>query len=97
MCNFVMNDPTPAFVLWGEALSVIYNEAAIQVLLERHPMVMGLPLKEVYPEVWDQISILIHKVQQTGRAVRVEDVPMLLQRRGRMEECFFFFSISTNC
>jgi PAS domain S-box-containing protein len=91
MVNFVMHDPTPAFVLWGKELSVIYNEAAIQVLLDRHPQVMGLPLQEVYPEVWDQISILIHKVQKTGRAVRVEDVPMLLNRRGRMDECFFSF------
>jgi len=91
MANFVMNDPTPAFVLWGKDLSVIYNEAAIQVLLDRHPRVMGLPLQEVYPEVWDQISILIHNVEKTGKAVRVEDVPMLLNRRGRMDECFFSF------
>lgn len=91
MANFVMNDPTPAFVLWGKELSVIYNEAAIEVLLDRHPRVMGMPLQEVYPEVWDQISILIHKVQKTGKAVRVEDVPMLLNRRGRMDECFFSF------
>jgi PAS domain S-box-containing protein len=91
MANFVMNDPTPAFVLWGKKLSVIYNEAAIEVLLDRHPRVMGLPLQEVYPEVWDQISILIHKVEKTGKAVRVENVPMLLNRRGRMDECFFSF------
>lgn len=91
MCNFLMHDPTPAYVLWGPELIVIYNEAAIQVLLDRHPRVMGMPLHEVYPEVWSQISILIHKVQKTGKAVRVEDVPMLLKRRGRMDECFFSF------
>lgn len=91
MANFVMNDPTPAFVLWGKELSVIYNEAAIEVLLDRHPRVMGLPLKDVYPEVWDQVSLLIHKVQKSGKAVRVENVPMLLNRRGRMDECFFSF------
>lgn len=91
MCNFLMNDPTPAYVLWGKELIVIYNEAAIQVLLDRHPRVMGLPLQVVYPEVWDQISILIRKVQKTGKAVRVEDVPMLLKRRERMDECFFSF------
>ncbi|KAE9988896.1 hypothetical protein EG328_005606 [Venturia inaequalis] len=91
MINFVMNDPTPAFVLWGKELSVIYNEAAIEVLLDRHPRVMGMPLQEVYPEVWDQVAILIHKVQRSGKAVRVENVPMLLNRRGRMDECFFSF------
>ncbi|KAF2814929.1 uncharacterized protein BDZ99DRAFT_515692 [Mytilinidion resinicola] len=91
MCNFLMNDPTPAYVLWGSELIVLYNEAAISVLLDRHPRCIGLPLQEVYPEVWDQISILIRKVQKTGKAVRVEDVPMLLQRHGRMDECFFSF------
>ncbi|KAF2501573.1 hypothetical protein BU16DRAFT_203150 [Lophium mytilinum] len=91
MCNFLMNDPTPAYVLWGSELNVLYNEAAISVILDRHPRCMGLPLQRVYPEVWDQISILIHKVQKTGKAVRVEDVPMLLQRHGRMDECFFSF------
>jgi hypothetical protein len=55
MCNFLMNDPTPAYVLWGTDLIVLYNEAAIQVLLDRHPRCMGLPLQEVYPEVWSQV------------------------------------------
>jgi hypothetical protein len=62
MCNFLMHDPTPAYVLWGKELILIYIEAAIQVLLDRHPKMMGKPLQEVYPEVWDQILILIRKV-----------------------------------
>src|SRR5262245_26722691 len=40
-------------VMWGPELAYIYNDQCIPRLGEKHPAAMGMPLRQVWPEVWD--------------------------------------------
>lgn len=46
----------PAFVCWGRALTTLYNDAAVATLGARHPLALGRPYAEIFPETWDDLK-----------------------------------------
>jgi PAS domain S-box-containing protein len=49
---------------------------------------------EVWPEAWDTVGPMLQSVLETGRATRSDDLLLLLERNGFIEECYFTFSYS---
>src|SRR5687768_8826624 len=55
--NICLNSKFPMFVWWGEKLLVFYNDAFIPLAGEhKHPMYLGHPAKEQWPEIWNQLA-----------------------------------------
>lgn len=44
---------------WGPELTFFYNDAYMPFLGARHPQALGLPMREVWPEIWDELSVLV--------------------------------------
>ena len=85
----------PAMIVWGPELTKIYNDGYRPTLgTEKHPGALGAPAAQVWPEVWDEIGPLFDSVLRTGAPSWDEDLPLLVQRNGFVEECFFTFSYS---
>lgn len=85
----------PVLVVWGPELVKIYNEAYRDFLgPEKHPRAMGAPAKEIWPEIWDIIGPKFDMVLATGGSTWDENVPLFIERHGRIEECFFSYSYS---
>ncbi|HRE02060.1 MAG TPA: SpoIIE family protein phosphatase, partial [Ilumatobacteraceae bacterium] len=85
----------PILVTWGPDLIKIYNDGYRQILgAEKHPLALGSPAKEVWPEVWDYIGPLFDSVMATGIPTWAEDEELVLHRSGFAEECYFTFSYS---
>lgn len=88
-----MADPTPTAIMWGDSLTMIYNEGFTEFAGAKHPKLMGgTPIVE-YAEVWDAIfaSIIKHG-RETGKATRHEDVCLFLLRHGYLEEVFVTYT-----
>lgn len=92
--DLVLHTRFPATLLWGPDLVLIYNEAYIPLIGDKHPAALGAPAREVFPEVWDTIGPMLETILDGGAATWVEDAHLPLLRRGYVEECWFTFSYS---
>lgn len=84
----------PMIVMWGPELAYVYNDACIPHLGDKHPDVLGLPLRLVWPEVWEELRPLASQVMSGGGATWSADKPLFLFRHGYLEEAYFTFSFS---
>ena len=82
-------------VLWfGRDLFLIYNDAYLSILGEKHPAALGAPGREVWWELWDVIGPMLAGVMETGAATWSDDQRLLLMRHGFREEGYFTFTYS---
>lgn len=84
----------PATLLWGPELVLIYNEAYVPIVAEKHPASLGRPAREVFPEAWEVIGPLLGGVMAGAPATWTEDAPVPIARHGRLTEAYFTFSYS---
>ena len=92
--SICLNSAFAILVWWGPELVMLYNDAYIPVIANKHPNAMGCPGKAVFPEIWDTIGPMLESVLQQGKGVRADDLLLFLERNGYPEECYFTFSYS---
>lgn len=86
----------PMAVRWGSDFVMIYNDGYRPILGDKHPWALGLPFRDVWPEVQPQLAPL-HEAILTGNrsAVFAEDLLLRIQRHGNeWEDARFTISYS---
>jgi serine phosphatase RsbU (regulator of sigma subunit) len=92
--DVMMSTRFPITLLWGPEFVLVYNDAYVPLIADKHPEALGRPAREVFPEAWDVIGPMM-RAARTGRGPTwVEDEYVPLHRRGFLEECYFTFSYS---
>lgn len=82
-------------VLWiGDQLRLIYNDAYIPMLGDKHPAALGSAAADVWRDIWDVIEPLLDGVVTTGKATWSDDLKLMLVNDGRRRERYFTFSYS---
>jgi signal transduction histidine kinase/serine phosphatase RsbU (regulator of sigma subunit)/anti-sigma regulatory factor (Ser/Thr protein kinase) len=81
-------------VFWGPGLIAIYNDTYAPMLGSKHPRAMGMPLREIWPEIWGEIGPMLDVVVRKAQATWSEDQMLMLERNGFAEEAYFTFSFS---
>ena len=92
--DLVLRSKFPMTLLWGPDAVLLYNEAYVELIRDKHPYALGRGAQEIFPEIWDQIGPLIDQVMNSGEAVYIPDAVLPLRRRGFLEECYFKFCYS---
>ena len=90
--DLMMHTPFPVSLLWGPELRMVYNEAFIALIGDKHPAALGRPVHEVAPESFHVVGPMLQSVLAGEPAILVRDVLVPLHRRGFLEECHFTFS-----
>lgn len=93
MCNFLMSDPRPAAMYWGQSRVVMYNEPYVSVTGQKHPGMMGKPFPEAWPEIESVFKKTFDKAYETGTASTMDDARFYIERHGYLEETYFSLSI----
>ncbi|KAF2663979.1 hypothetical protein BT63DRAFT_444408 [Microthyrium microscopicum] len=89
MVLLIMADPLPAVVYWGDETTIVYNEAYVPLIGQKHPDLQGQDPKIGFAEVWDTFAKIIRDGQETG-LTHVGDRQMLLFHRfGFLEETYY--------
>ncbi|KMO39037.1 hypothetical protein VQ02_10785 [Methylobacterium variabile] len=83
----------PMFVAAGPELAFLYNDAYAEILGDKHPAAMGVRFRDIWPEIWSDIAPFIDTAM-SGRATWVENMPLVMHRRGYDEQVWFTFSYS---
>lgn len=93
MVALMENSKVPMWLGWGPSLCMIYNAAYIELLGNKHPDAMGQPIREVWSEIWPDISELI-ATTMSGEGICADDMPLLVKRKDVEEQAYFSFSYS---
>jgi signal transduction histidine kinase/CheY-like chemotaxis protein len=83
-------------VLWlgADDLFVVYNDAYIQILGDKHPAALGRRGRFVWWDIWDPISPMLASVIATGEATWSHDLMLPMMTGGRRRERYFTFTYS---
>ncbi len=91
LVSLMLGSQQPMFVVWGPAQILLYNDPYGEILGRKHPGAMGQPFLDVWSEIRDD---LIPIVEQTyaGKPVQMDDITLIMHRKGYAEETHFAFS-----
>ena len=83
-------------VLWlgAEDLFLVYNDAYIQILGDKHPAALGRRGRFVWWDIWEPISPMLASVIATGEATWSHDLMLPMVTAGRRQERYFTFTYS---
>jgi PAS domain S-box-containing protein len=70
----------PMFIAWGPERATVYNAAAADLIGDRHPAMLGAPIRDVFPEIAPLIGEIAEKAEQ-GETVLKEAYPVDLASR----------------
>jgi PAS domain S-box-containing protein len=80
---------------WGPDLTFLYNDTYARMTLgKKHPWALGRPAREVWREIWSDLSPRIETVLRSGTATWDEALLLFLERSGYREETYHTFSYS---
>ncbi|HEX8446931.1 MAG TPA: response regulator [Sphingomonas sp.] len=91
--TLMLDSGFPMFIAWGPELTFLYNDAYSAILGTKHLAALGRPFHAIWAEIWNDIAPLIDKAM-AGEAVRLENLPLRMNRHGFDEETTFSFSYS---
>ena len=75
---------------WGAEFATLYNLGSSPIVGAKHPWALGKPYKDVFPEVWDHpVSSHFHYVTDTRKSLLIPDEPLIMERHGFPEQCYF--------
>ncbi|KAF2419904.1 hypothetical protein EJ08DRAFT_702707 [Tothia fuscella] len=91
--NLLMGTPTPAVVLWGPELTLLYNEAYPEIVPDKVPGLMGNSVRNAFPGSWETWEPFFQRCAESGHGATFEDMQLFLDRGfGPQEECYVSFS-----
>ena len=91
LIGIVLGSNQPMFVAWGEDQTLFYNDAYAEILADKHPNALGQPFLEVWSEIRDDLVPIVAAAYR-GDPVHMDDITLMMKRRGYVEETHFAFS-----
>lgn len=85
----------PIIIHWGwPDLVVLYNDAFIPMIGEKHPSALGTRLFDSWPELRPTIESMLESVLTAGKAALAENLLHVYDRHGYLEERYFTVSFN---
>ncbi|HUR94839.1 MAG TPA: ATP-binding protein [Gemmatimonadales bacterium] len=84
----------PMAIWWGAEAVQLYNDGYVPVLGAKHPHSLGQSGMECWAEIWDVVGPLYSQVMKHGRSTWSDDLLLMMDRHGYLEETYFTFSYS---
>ncbi|MFP8956162.1 bacterio-opsin activator domain-containing protein [Natrialbaceae archaeon A-CW3] len=76
-------------IYWGDDRRLLYNDAAIEQIGEKHPDALGQPAQDVFPEAWETLGPIHDRVMAGDEPVREEELYLPLERAGELEDIWW--------
>lgn len=89
----MLNASQPMYIAWGEEGFLLYNDAYAVVLADKHPLALGRPIFDVWPELRDSFGQVVATVR-SGIPVNSEKFQLMVRRGDTMTEAYFSFSLT---
>lgn len=87
--RFMAVESNPVIVYWGPTHAIIYNEAHIPLVGNRHPEMLGRNAADEFPVFWHFFASILEEQSRTGKPHSGEASKLLMERHGFLEETYF--------
>ena len=87
-----LNSPILGAILWGPDLCMLYNDAYIPSMADRHPAALGTPVAIVWGSAWEQVAPQFYQAMETGIGFSSDNVELAIMRNGQPELTVWNFS-----
>ncbi|HEY3253760.1 MAG TPA: ATP-binding protein, partial [Polyangiaceae bacterium] len=94
MVGMVLRNGSPLVLWWGPDLVQIYNDAFRSIPASKHPRAVGQPAAECWSEIWGVVGPMIEAPLRGQPATGSDDLMLLVNRKGFLEETHFKFAYS---
>jgi signal transduction histidine kinase/DNA-binding response OmpR family regulator len=84
----------PMAIWWGPGATQLYNDGYIAALGAKHPEALGQRGMECWSEIWNVVGPLYEQVMARGESTWSDDLLLVMDRYGYLEETYFTFSYS---
>jgi PAS domain S-box-containing protein len=91
LVGVLLDAKQPMFIVWGSGQLLLYNDDYAGVLAGKHPGALGRPFLEIWSEIAADLRPIV-KQAYSGAAVHMDDITLVVERRGFREETHFAFS-----
>ncbi|KAF2832545.1 putative histidine kinase HHK11p [Ophiobolus disseminans] len=91
--NMCLNDINPCVLFWGDNVTMVYNEAYIQLIGAMHPAAMGKSARQVASHYWPIFQPLVDRINATGKSVCDNEMPIFIDRQGFVEETYWSYQL----
>ena len=91
LVEVMLGSAQPMFVVWGPERILLYNDAYGEILAAKHPAALGRPFLEVWAEIGEALLPIVDQAY-SGQPVHMDDIMLVMERRGYPEETHFSFS-----
>ncbi|MEO1388696.1 MAG: PAS domain S-box protein [Cyanobacteria bacterium J06634_6] len=92
--NICLDSYFPMAIWWGRDFRMIYNDAFVPVMGDRHPQAIGQTAQAIFPESWHIIGPQLNSIFETKSADRQENLLIPALRVGYIEESYYTYSYS---
>lgn len=83
----------PMFIFWGDESLCLYNDAySLSLGPEKHPVILGMPGNEAWPEIWEIIGPQIELVMRGEGATWHENQLVPIVRHGGLQDVYWTYS-----
>lgn len=90
--GIMVHSAFPKCIVWGPELVLLYNDA-FKPILGAKPDALGRSFRDVWSEAWEAIEPIVERARQ-GESTFIEDFPLVINRFGYPEQCYFTFCYS---
>ncbi|MEQ8405763.1 MAG: HWE histidine kinase domain-containing protein [Oceanicaulis sp.] len=91
LVGVMVSSSQPMFIVWGPDRTTLYNDSYAEVLAGKHPA-LGRRFEDIWHEIWDADLKPIVERAYSGEALHMDDIPLMMMRKGYREETHFSFS-----
>ncbi|WP_114187993.1 PAS domain S-box protein [Microvirga aerophila] len=91
LVGVMLGSNQPMFIAWGPERTLLYNDAYVEVLARKHPAALGRDFLAVWHEIQSDLLPIVAQAY-AGEPVHMDDITLVMERRGYPEETHFAFS-----
>jgi hypothetical protein len=92
--RIMLTSRQPIWLGWGPDLTYLYNDPYKSIIGGKHPRALGLPFRDVWSEIWEEVGPMADAVMSRNEGVYVEAHRLIMERHGYQEETYYTFSYS---
>lgn len=90
LVGLMLNAQQPMFAVWGPEQRMFYNDTYAEILGGHHPA-LAQPFLTVWREISDEVAPIMARAY-AGEPIYMDDIELMMQRHGHVEETHFSFS-----
>ena len=92
--GMILSSPLPMQLFWGPEFVVLYNDALIPIMTDKHPRALGQPSQVIWSEAWEIVGPQMKEVRSTGRLISHSARLVPIHRDGILQDAYWDYSYS---